>query len=219
MPGHSSERIDQDFSRVDHLIYGTPDLDATIDSLEVMLGVRATNGGRHPGMGTRNALFSLGPTTYLEILGPDPDQPELDGPRWLGIDGLSEPRLTAWAANGRRLDEIAREAAKVGINFGKVRAGSRKTSDGSTLTWQLTDPDQIIGGGVVPFLIDWGETPHPAKSAIAGLRLMALRAEHPDPALIRGMFKYLGLDIGVELAPRPALVVQLDSPNGVVELR
>jgi len=41
---------------IDHLVYATPDLDLGIATIERLLGVRATAGGRHPGAGTRNAL-------------------------------------------------------------------------------------------------------------------------------------------------------------------
>ncbi len=45
---------------LDHLVYATPDLDATVAELERRLGVRAAVGGRHPGLGTRNRLVGLG---------------------------------------------------------------------------------------------------------------------------------------------------------------
>jgi hypothetical protein len=46
--------------RVDHLVYATPDLKLGIHKLEKLLGVRATPGGQHLGLGTRNALIALG---------------------------------------------------------------------------------------------------------------------------------------------------------------
>lgn len=205
--------------RVDHLIYGAPDLDAAIDDLQWRLGVRAAPGGRHPGQGTRNAVLALGATTYLEILGPDPDQPGPDRPRWLGIDALEAPRLVAWAARGSDLRSLVADARRHGIELGSVMSGSRERPDGTVLAWELTDPRQVVAGGVVPFYIDWGRSPHPARSAPSGLELVHLRAEHPGPRGVRTILEQLGLDLPVAAGPAPALIATLRTPRGTLELR
>src|SRR5690349_1003202 len=81
--------------RVDHLVWATPDLNRGIDQIENLLGVRPTFGGRHLGRGTHNALLALGNDVYLEIIAPDPEQPDPPTPRAFGVDGVTEPRLVA----------------------------------------------------------------------------------------------------------------------------
>src|SRR5215475_4976680 len=96
--------------QVDHIVYATPDLPLGIETAEKLFGVRATPGGQHPGLGTRNALIALGPAQYLEIIGPDRDQPAPKGPRRFGIDSLKAPRLFTWVAKGQSLEKFAGDA-------------------------------------------------------------------------------------------------------------
>jgi hypothetical protein len=184
-----------------------------------MLGVRAVAGGRHPDEGTRNALIALGPDCYLEILAPDPGQPLPSRPLWLGLEGLARSRLTAWAVKARDLDGLASRARASGVRLGPVIEGSRKRADGVLLVWTFTDPHSVVADGLVPFLIDWGASPHPAVSAPRGVSLVALRAEHPNPAGVRKLLRPLGLELPVTKGPRSALIASLETPRGLVELR
>lgn len=206
-------------ARIDHLVYATPDLKAAIDGFERLTGVRATPGGQHPGRGTRNALVALGESSYLEIIGPDPEQGPPQAPRTFGIDGLTAPRLVTWAAKGTDLGAIVAAAAAKGILLGAVGDGKRQRPDGVLLTWRYTDPRTVLGDGIVPFFIDWGRTPHPSQTAAPGVRLVALRAEHPDAARVQAMLRQLGLDLPVKQGPAPALSATLETPKGHVELR
>ena len=205
--------------KVDHLVYTTPDLQVGIDAIEELLGIRATPGGRHPGMGTRNALVALGPSTYLEIIGPDPDQPKPAGPRRFGIDDLTAPRLLTWVAKGTELDSFADRARREGVKLGAVISGSRKRPDGLVLSWRYTDPNTVIADRLIPYFIDWGSSPHPAVTAAKGASLVALRAEHPEAVQVEKMLRQLGLDLPVQPGPRPALIATIDGRKGRVELR
>ena len=206
-------------AQIDHLVYATPDLDLGVNSIQTLLGVRATPGGQHPGMGTRNALVALGPTSYLEIIGPDPDQPKPAGPRRFGIDELKAPRLLTWVAKGTQLDILAGRAAGRGVALGAVIPGSRRRPDGVVLSWRYTDPNTVIADRLVPYFIDWGSSPHPSVTAAHGATLVQLRAEHPDPQRAQKMLDALGLDLRVQKGSAPALIATIDSPRGRVELR
>jgi len=206
-------------AEIDHLVYATPDLDLGVSTIEKTLGIRATPGGQHPGMGTRNALVALGPASYLEIIGPDPDQPMPTGPRRFGIDTLTAPRLIGWVAKSRELDAVAARAAASGVPLGPVIPGSRKRPDGVVLSWRYTDPSIVAADRLVPYFIDWGSSPHPSATAARGATLVRLRAEHPDAPRVQKMIDALGLHLRVEKGSTPAMIATIDSPRGRVELR
>ena len=206
-------------SRVDHLVYATTDLNRGIEEIEKLLGVRAIAGGQHPGRGTRNALVALGPTTYLEIIAPDPEQPPPKEPRPFGLDGVKESRLVAWFVNRGDLERLRAEAVRNGVPFGEVKSGSRRRADGVELSWQFTDPSVLVADGIIPFFINWGDSPHPARTSTKGAALVSLRAEYPDVQVILGMLRHLKIDLPVKQGPSPALIAVIESPRGPVELR
>lgn len=193
---------------IDHLIYAAPELDAAVDAIAEQFGVRAEGGGQHLGLGTHNRLLALGPRTYLEIIAPDPNQPEPAVPRPFGVDGVTEPGLVGWAVSCDDIDQAREVAAARGFDPGDVIDGQRRTAAGEVLRWRLTS--NALVGGVVPFLISWGDTPSPALSAPAGLVLESLHVEHPSPALITTRLQALGADVEVRLAAKPALVAQIN---------
>jgi Glyoxalase-like domain len=205
--------------QVDHLVYATPDLDRGIASIDTLLGVRATAGGQHPGLGTRNALVTLGPASYLEIIGPDPEQPKPAGSRRFGLDELEAPRLLTWVAKSSDLDALVAQAKARDVALGTVLPGSRKRPDGVLLSWRYTDPNTVLMDRLVPFFIDWGSSPHPSATAARGATLVQLRAEHPDPDRAQKMLDALGLGLRVSKGSAPGLIATIDGPRGRVELR
>jgi hypothetical protein len=203
---------------LDHLVYATPDLEATIADLEALLDVRAAYGGRHPGRGTRNALIALSELSYLEIVGPDETRVDVARPRWLGVDALTNARLVTWAAKSVNIESLAANAARNGVALGRVTSGSRQTTDGTVLRWQLTDPAAMLEGGVIPFFIEWGTTVHPASTAPRGPELLSLRAEHPEPRRVERAMSVLGIELPVTRAPQPRLIARLRTERGDVDL-
>lgn len=202
---------------LDHLVYATPDLEATGRELESRLGVRASAGGQHPGRGTHNALISIGPKAYLEIIAPDPLQPATR-PVWFDLDQLTAPKLITWAVRIDDLEGFVKEISP-NANVGVVRSGSRKTPQGTILSWQLTEPQLVQGVGLIPFLIEWHSRRHPADTAITGPRLVQLRIEHPEPELIRKQLHSLRLEVAIGQGSSPALVAVFEGANGLLELR
>lgn len=202
---------------IDHLVYAAPDLDTTVADL-ARHGLVTSPGGAHDGLGTRNALADLGGGAYLEVIGPDPDQPEPAGPRPFGIDGLTAPRLVAWAVPVRDLDAVVAAARSRGHDPGAARDMARLRGDGVRLAWRLTPPPADVPA-VAPFLIAWGDTEHPSRTAARGARLESFTAVHPDPAGVRQRLAALDVtDLTVEQGPAPALRALIATPTGTVEL-
>ncbi len=206
---------------IDHLVYGAPELGAAVDDLERRLGVRAAPGGKHPGAGTHNALLSLGDDCYLEIIAPDPEQePPTDRSMPFGIDKLIEPCLVTWALRVANVQAAVDRARRMDYDPGDPRPMSRSTPDGQTLAWTLTRAPKTVGDGLVPFLINWGETPHPARSAPGGCQLVRLRAEHHEaPTVMDALLALDTMDMTVIPGPVPVLVALLETPKGQLELR
>lgn len=204
---------------IDHLVYATPDMARGSGRIRDLLGVEPVGGGRHRRWSTHNALVGMGGDRYLEIIAPDPEAPDPPAPRPFGLDGLEEGRLAAWAVRASDLEERRTRARDAGVEMGAVLDGSREVPGGRLLRWRLTDPAAHRVGGVVPFFIDWGDSPHPAAGLSHDVSLADLRAEHPEPERVGRLLAAVGLRLRIEEGPRPALVATLEGSGGPVELR
>jgi hypothetical protein len=203
---------------IDHLVYGVADLGAGMELFGDLLGTRPVIGGRHSAFGTHNALLSFGPGTYLEIIAADPEQARPEQGVLFELDTLEEPRLITWVLHAQHIERLAHRAAAADVGLGPVQTGGRRNPDGSRLTWRVTDPYAMPMGGAVPFLIDWGETPHPSGAAPCAGRLVSLRIEHPEAELLRSRLGALGVAIDVTRAASIRLTATVDSGHGLVEL-
>lgn len=177
---------------LDHLVYATPDLDKAVRHLAEATGVQPVEGGRHATLGTRNYLLGFGDLRYLEIIGPDPEQPEPAQPRPLGIDLLTESRIVTWAIRTHDIETHVVRALEQGYDPGPVRSLSRRTPAGETLNWRVTSHY----GAVVPFVIEWGATPHPARD-LPTVALTEFYAHHPEPGEIVSRLATIGAKLDV----------------------
>jgi Glyoxalase-like domain len=201
---------------LDHLIYAGRDLDAMSVQFERMTGVTPGRGGRHPGMGTHNALASLGTDVYLELLAVDPTQQDtLEGTMGARIDALASPRLFAYMLKGQDLAEQQKVLARHGITADLFDA-SRTTPDGRTLKWRLLVPHANPLGDFVPKFIDWLDTPHPSTTSTAGCSYQSFEIGHPESERLRGLLAELGASIPVATSDRAHFRLRIGSPKGDV---
>ena len=105
---------------IDHLVYACANLERGMDEIEQLLGVRPVPGGRHPGFGTHNALLSLGPETYLEVIARDPDSKALVSSALAELPDDQASRLKTWVLRTEEIDQLADIAKTAGIDIGVV---------------------------------------------------------------------------------------------------
>ena len=204
---------------LDHILVGSPDLDAGIKFVEERTGVRAAFGGVHPGAGTRNALLSLGTNRYLEIIAPDPKQPATDDKRNLG--SLEEPVIVGWAQHPGDVEAFARRLKGEGVDVVGPQPGSRKRPDGRVLNWK-TLALRDDGNGLFPFFIEWGAG-HDASVHRRAARLPpgtfrggSLRNQ--TLAYLRHRANLLNLDLEIGPGKTPVLHAVIAGPKGRLDI-
>jgi hypothetical protein len=204
---------------IDHLVFAAPTLDDGIAAVRAALGATPVAGGAHPGRGTHNALLSLGPPTYLEVIAPDPAQAPSTAPAPFGLDTLDGvPRLVAFAVGCADIDATVAALRERGrADVGSPFAMSRRRPDGSELSWRLA----MIGegpAGPTPFLISWDGGASPADDSPRAGRLVELRAGHPEPRAAAELLAALAVDVSVEVATTERLEATIESDTGLVTL-
>lgn len=218
-PDHPSPPVPPGFE-LDHLVLASASLAQGSAWLEDLLGVRPAGGGSHPGWGTHNRLLKLDHGAYLELIAPDPDQAPPARPRLFGLD---DPELLALIAERPRLihyvmrtGDLAAARARLDYDPGVSEAMAR-----GTLNWRLTVPPdgRRQYAGVLPSLIDWGATPHPARALPdSGIELLILEVIAPAAVLARAAAALGASRIACESGPRPRLRARLRSATGTFTL-
>lgn len=205
----------------DHLVLAAATLGQGCDWIEERLGIRPAAGGQHVAMGTHNAVLSLGPRFYLEVIAIDPSLPVPLRPRWFDLDeprmkaALAEgPVLATWAVRTRDIDAAAQRLPSSGRILPMTRG---------EWSWRIAVPDDghRPGRGLVPTLLQWNGTAHPAdRMPDSGRRLVLLAGEHPEPADVRTDLAALGLSdvLKVTYAKSPRLAAMIRTPRGTVTL-
>jgi hypothetical protein len=205
----------------DHLVVAALGLEQGCDWVEQLLGVRPQPGGKHVAMGTHNALLCLGPRFFLEVIAVDPGGMKPAHPRWFDLD---EPRMKAALAEGPQLIHWVVRTTDIDAAVARIPdLGTVTPMTRGDFNWRISIPDDghRPGRGLVPTVIEWSETRHPAdRMTDTGLRLTAIAGEHPEPAAVRAPLATLGLSdtLKVTYAKSPRLAAMIRTARGVATL-
>ena len=207
---------------IDHLVVAARTLEEGAEYIATTTGAAVQKGGRHESMGTHNMVMQLGASCYLEVIAVDPDSPAPEGPRFFGLDRpemqdrlQGGPCLITWAARTTNIDGVATSA-----DLGDIRQMSR-----GALRWRLTlnADGRLPENGVLPFLIQWETSPHPAATMPeSGCSLLTLEALHPEPERLTADLDALGsaglVTVRRSPGPTPSLAARLTTPRGRVTI-
>lgn len=149
---------------LDHVVIASYDLESDIKDFHKNLETKPIPGGKHPSLGTRNALVSVADSkTYIEILAPDPSNSSGLGHKMLSMHG---PGLSLtpyhFAIRTTNLGGVRAKAKSLGMEPTEIMEMSRTTTDGTVLKWKWVFLRGHSLGGLVPFFVDWsGSSTHP----------------------------------------------------------
>ena len=199
---------------IDHVIVGIADLEQGIRLLTEVTGVAPERGGQHPGCGTQNALLSLGPHTYLELIAPAGEPSE----EMKFLTDLHELTPIGWAIATRDLDATKSRLETAGFRVSAPRDGSRVRPDGQVLRWRAAALEDVPGD-LTPFLIEWSAlTPHPATTSPGGCTLESIEIHGPQVERLTKLVAELRLPIVVHGGTAQALSLTLKCPAGRITL-
>ncbi|MXY85109.1 MAG: VOC family protein [Chloroflexi bacterium] len=208
---------------LDHIVLASPDVQASVAEIEAAIGLRPELGGHFPGRGVYNHLLALQDDAYLEIIGPDPKQADHEGVLPFGMHDFGDKgaHVPHWCFKaGADIEQRVAAAKAAGYDIGEVGPLGRVLADGTRLDWRLTRtiwPPLL--GGLMPFLIDWGDARHPSTTAVTGAHLASWHGEHPDIDAVRRAHEALGVELELRKGPEPALVAVIEGPEGSITLR
>lgn len=131
-----------------------------------------------------------------------------------GIEEVRGSRLVAWAVRVADIEAAVAAAPELGV----VEPMSRRTPAGELLSWRLTSADPAPYDGIVPFLIDWGTSAHPAESGLPSVELVDFGATHPRADEVNAVLETLEVDLRV-VAGEPGLRATVAGPGGTYSLR
>jgi hypothetical protein len=169
-------------------------------------GLRALDGGRHPGRGTANVIVPFG-AEYLELLGVVDEEEARSSP-----DG--RPVLEALAARGPgparwslEADDVDAEGRRLGL---PAEERHRVRPDGAVIRWRAVGVNEAWAAPWRPAFMAWDDpVRHPARSVV------------PHPS---GATGFARVDVGVPDegalrawiggAPPPAVAVHQGSATG-----
>lgn len=133
---------------IDHVLIAVDDLELATEVYQ-KLGFQVLPGGKHPKMGTHNALVPLADGTYLELIGVWDMELARQAAPFLVATLERENRLARFVLESDNLDSDVIAIRARGFAIGDAAEGERERPDGQRVAWRAAFPSDVR----FPFLI------------------------------------------------------------------
>ncbi len=159
----------------------------------------------------------MGPDCYLEVIAPDPGQPEPEQARPFDLD---HPSIRAMLESGPvLLAYVARTPALEAVvaRLGPARSGEILRMRRGDLTWRMAFPPQRQDlDNLIPPLIQWDGPRAAMRLRDSRCRLRAVEAELPEADALRAALAERGLEeaVAVRRSPHARLLVHIRRADG-----
>lgn len=208
--------------KLDHIVYGVPDLEKAINAFQEQAGIAPTIAGKHPGLGTHNAVLSLGNLQYLEFIAIDPEAHITNRvlPSWCAaLLEISKPKIMTWVIRTDNMAEIVSKLNALGnLQIEPPQTFTRTKSDGTIVSMELAFKKEAPPpyDGLVPFFINWGKTKHPSETVESKCEIKEWYGCHPKAKEIESLLSQVGIQFVVKERPTVEFHLKLQTPKGEV---
>ena len=131
---------------------------------------------------------------------------------------LRGPALVTFAVASDQLADLADDLRERGYRPRGPVPTQRTTPAGELLAWDLLFVRGHSFGGLLPFFIDWRDSPHPSATLAVGARLQDLTLGSPDADVLAPLLAYLRIPVTVTPDAKPWLRATLTGAFGDIVL-
>ena len=198
---------------VDHLVLLSPSVARGMAVLTDLFGVAPAAGqGVHKDEGTEHLLLGLGGDQYIEVLCAV-DSPPADSPG-AAIAQLRHPVFSTFGIRTGDMQASIKQIAPTRLAVDPVYSLSHQVNQEQCWHWKLG----VVGGHdfdhQIPFLIDWGNTPHLAQRVPVGGRGLKLVAYSPNVEGLLQCYSALNVNVSVMYSEKPHLEAVITTSSG-----
>lgn len=157
---------------LDHIVVTVGDLNYGIEIFKNQLGCELVFGGKHPHLGTHNALLILENSklnVYLELISIDPHNNNSYSSYPFGLDKLNksnELRLASWAVRTINMDNTLEKIYNLDKKYYSIlKTYGSRVNNGIKMEWNVAKTEQINdhNSKILPFLMEWKNNITPVK--------------------------------------------------------